>query len=69
MWASVVGAVLGFFKAMIGPVAGLLLGRAQKDRDHAEATLDRLGKAGDAVDRVRRDDSERERLRDLARPR
>ena len=69
MWASLVAAVLGFFKAMIGPVTGWLLGRAQRDKAHAEDALDRLDKAGAAVDRVRRDDSERERLRDIARSR
>ncbi len=45
MWASVVGAVLGFFKALIGPVTGWLLGRAQKDRDHAEDTVDAVARA------------------------
>ena len=69
MWASVLSAVLGFLRALIGPVTGWLLGRAQRDKAHAEDALDRLGKASDAVDRVRRDPDERERLRDLARSR
>lgn len=67
--AGLLSAVLGFLKALIGPVTGWLLGRAQKDRDHAEEALDRLEKAGAAVDHMRRDPDELERLRDLARKR
>lgn len=67
--ASILSAVLGFLKALIGPVTGLLLGRAQRDKAHAKDALDRLEKAAAAVDRVRTDSGERERLRDIARSR
>ena len=65
--AGLLSTILGFFKALIGPVTGWLLGRAQKDRDHAEDTLDAVARAQAArravahdPDSVRGDDRNRD---------